>query len=42
VPIPGARTVAQVRENAATLHQGPLTPAQMREIDALLTPSPAR
>ncbi len=37
IPIPGARTTAQVRENAATLHQGPLTPGQVREVDDLLT-----
>ncbi|MFI6929797.1 aldo/keto reductase [Streptomyces sp. NPDC050287] len=36
IPIPGARTVAQVRENAAAMEHGPLTAGQMREIDALL------
>ena len=36
IPIPGFRTVAQVEENAAALQHGPLTPAQMAEITALL------
>jgi aryl-alcohol dehydrogenase-like predicted oxidoreductase len=36
VPIPGFRTVAQVEENCAALAHGPLTPAQMAEIDELL------
>jgi aryl-alcohol dehydrogenase-like predicted oxidoreductase len=36
LPIPGFRTVAQVEENAAALQFGPLTPAQMQEIDRLL------
>ncbi|MDX2542806.1 aldo/keto reductase [Streptomyces sp. WI04-05B] len=36
LPVPGARTVAQVRENAGALEHGPLTPDQMREIDGLL------
>ena len=36
LPIPGFRTVAQVEENAGALALGALTPAQMREIDALL------
>jgi aryl-alcohol dehydrogenase-like predicted oxidoreductase len=48
VPIPGFRTTAQVEENAAAMAFGPLTPAQMAEIDRLLdragdaslTPSP--
>jgi aryl-alcohol dehydrogenase-like predicted oxidoreductase len=48
VPIPGFRTTAQVEENAAALSFGPLSPAQMTEIDLLLdrvgdarpTPSP--
>lgn len=35
-PIPGAQTVAQVRENAAAMAHGPLTADQMREIDTLL------
>jgi len=36
LPIPGARTVAQVRENAGAMEYGPLTTDQMREIDELL------
>ncbi|MER7901531.1 aldo/keto reductase [Streptomyces sp. NPDC096046] len=38
IPIPGAQTVAQIKENAAAMDYGPLTQDQMREIDALLTP----
>lgn len=37
LPIPGAHTVAQVRENAATMQQRSLTPDHMRRIDELLT-----
>jgi aryl-alcohol dehydrogenase-like predicted oxidoreductase len=36
LPIPGFRTVEQVKENAAAMQFGPLTPAQMKEIDKLL------
>lgn len=36
IPIPGFRTVAQVKENAAAMQFGPLTPEQMQEIDAIL------
>lgn len=36
IPIPGFRTVAQVEENAAAMAKGPLTDAQLREIDRLL------
>jgi aryl-alcohol dehydrogenase-like predicted oxidoreductase len=36
IPIPGFRTEAQVRENAGAMAFGPLTPAQMLEIDAVL------
>ncbi len=36
VPIPGIRTEAQARENAAAMEFGPLTPAQMAEIEQLL------
>lgn len=36
VPIPGFRTIAQVEENAAAMEFGPLTPAQMTEIDRIL------
>jgi aryl-alcohol dehydrogenase-like predicted oxidoreductase len=36
IPIPGFRTVAQVEENCAAMQFGPLSAAQMREIDTLL------
>jgi aryl-alcohol dehydrogenase-like predicted oxidoreductase len=36
IPIPGFRTVAQVEENAGALALGPLSEAQLREVDALL------
>jgi aryl-alcohol dehydrogenase-like predicted oxidoreductase len=36
IPIPGCRTVAQVEQNAGALTKGPLSPAQVKEIDALL------
>ncbi|WP_052849477.1 aldo/keto reductase [Streptomyces avicenniae] len=36
VPIPGIRTVAQAEENAGALAFGPLTAAQMAEIETLL------
>ena len=36
VPIPGFRTVAQVQENARSMEFGPLTAAQMAEIDRIL------
>jgi aryl-alcohol dehydrogenase-like predicted oxidoreductase len=36
VPIPGFKSLAQVEENAAAVEHGPLTPAQMAEIDTLL------
>lgn len=36
VPIPGCRTEAQVRENAGAIALGPLTEAQMGEIEELL------
>ena len=36
IPIPGFRTVAQVEENAAALHHGPLHPEQLAEIAAIL------
>ena len=36
VPIPGARTEAQVKENAGAMVFGPLTPEQMAEIDTIL------
>lgn len=36
VPIPGFKTVVQVEENCKAMEFGPLTPAQMQEIDQLL------
>ncbi len=36
IPIPGFKTVAQVEENCKAMEFGPLTPAQMQEIDQLL------
>lgn len=36
LPIPGFRTVAQVEENCGALAFGPLTPAQMQEIETIL------
>ena len=36
IPIPGARTAAQVRENAAALELGPLTREQMERVASLL------
>jgi len=36
LPIPGFRTVAQVKENAGAMQIGPLTMEQMREIDWIL------
>ena len=36
VPVPGARTVAQLQDNAAALGHGPLTAAQMRQVDDVL------
>jgi len=36
IPIPGFRTVAQVEENAGAMQFGPLSHAQMSQIDALL------
>jgi len=36
IPIPGFRTVAQVKENAGAMEFGPLTTKQMQEIDRLL------
>jgi len=36
LPIPGFRTVAQVKENAAAMQFGPLTVEQMQEIERLL------
>jgi aryl-alcohol dehydrogenase-like predicted oxidoreductase len=36
IPIPGFKTVRQVEENCKAMEFGPLTPAQMREIDESL------
>ncbi|HEQ71527.1 MAG TPA: aldo/keto reductase [Spirochaetia bacterium] len=36
IPIPGVRTVAQVRENVRALEKGPLDRSRMREIERLL------
>ena len=36
LPIPGFRTVAQVKDNAGALAHGPLTPEQMKEIERIL------
>lgn len=36
IPIPGFKSVAQVEENAGAMAYGPLEPAQMKEIEALL------
>ena len=36
LPIPGFKTVAQVRENAAAAGFGPLSPEQMAQIDGIL------
>jgi aryl-alcohol dehydrogenase-like predicted oxidoreductase len=36
IPIPGFKTVAQVEDNAGAMRFGPLTAAQVAEIDSLL------
>jgi len=36
IPIPGVKTAAQAEENAGAMQFGPLTPAQVAEIDAIL------
>jgi aryl-alcohol dehydrogenase-like predicted oxidoreductase len=36
LPIPGFRTIAQVEENSAALHYGPLSAQQLLEINGLL------
>jgi aryl-alcohol dehydrogenase-like predicted oxidoreductase len=41
IPIPGFKTTAQAEENARAMELGPLTPDQMAEIAALLTPGTA-
>ena len=39
LPIPGFKSVAQVRENVGALRYGPLSPQQMHEIADLVTSS---
>ena len=41
IPIPGFRTVKQVEENVKALEFGPLSPAQMLEVERLLQPEPS-
>jgi aryl-alcohol dehydrogenase-like predicted oxidoreductase len=36
IPIPGFKTVTQVAENAGAMQFGPLSPAQMAGVEALL------
>ncbi|MBK6870659.1 MAG: aldo/keto reductase [Kineosporiaceae bacterium] len=40
IPIPGVRTVAQAQSNAAALQFGPLTAAQLAEIETLVAAQP--
>jgi aryl-alcohol dehydrogenase-like predicted oxidoreductase len=42
VPIPGFKTVAQVTENAQAMEFGPLSEAQMQQIDEILGRSAAK
>jgi aryl-alcohol dehydrogenase-like predicted oxidoreductase len=42
IPLPGARTVEQARENARAMEHGPLDPTVVKEIDELLAGSPER
>jgi aryl-alcohol dehydrogenase-like predicted oxidoreductase len=39
IPIPGARTVAQVEDNAGALTHGPLTATDLATIDSVLSPA---
>jgi len=39
LPIPGFKTVAQVRENVGALHHGPLSPEQMHAVAEVVTSS---
>ncbi len=39
IPIPGFKSVAQIEENARALELGPLSPAQMAEIEEILRPA---
>ena len=41
IPVPGARTVAQAESNAAALQHGPLTSAQLTELEHVLAADPA-
>ena len=41
IPIPGFKTIAQVEENSGALEHGPLTAAQLVEIDRILGREPA-
>jgi aryl-alcohol dehydrogenase-like predicted oxidoreductase len=36
IPIPGARNVKQITENAAAMEYGPLSPTQMDEIETIV------
>jgi aryl-alcohol dehydrogenase-like predicted oxidoreductase len=36
IPIPGFKSLAQAEDNAGALDRGPLTPAQIAEIDKLM------
>ena len=36
IPIPGFKSVKQVRDNASALEFGPLTKSQMKEIQAIV------
>ena len=38
IPIPGVRTVAQAEENAGALAFGPLTPAELAQVESVLRP----
>ncbi|HYP21003.1 MAG TPA: aldo/keto reductase [Chloroflexia bacterium] len=40
IPIPGFKTVAQVEENAAAIHCGPLTQQQVRRLDEIMGREP--
>jgi aryl-alcohol dehydrogenase-like predicted oxidoreductase len=41
IPIPGFKSVEQVEENAGAMALGPLTPAEMGEIETLIGRSPS-
>jgi len=42
IPLPGARTVEQARQNARAMEHGPLDPTVVKEIDEILAGSPER